>query len=185
MTDKMADDKEPPGPVPEGAAIKNKWKVHKEMAPVLGKVCPETTDSLILFEWIQEIKQFSEKRWGGQEGEWMPEFFPLWIPLMRALTQTKQLRFLDLNDHLHAETWNPFRGYLCLRNLFNMESQLYSSTVKPKDIIIFHLLQVVPPYHSSHLENHVVIHKRNLRRRRPGGVRCYCTSKTFIVFFNC
>lgn len=48
--------------------LKNKWKVHGEMPPVEWRVCPENTDSLILFERIQVVKQFSEKRHGGHRG---------------------------------------------------------------------------------------------------------------------
>lgn len=156
MTDKRVDDKEQPGPVPEGPAIKKKWKVHEEMAPVDWKVCPENTDSLILFDWIKAIKQFSKKRRKGQEGEWMLDE-GMWIPLVRAVTQRQQLRFIDSNESLHFDTENSFSGNLCLRDIFNMESQLHACTAKPKDVI-FHLLQVVTPHYSSHLENHVVIH---------------------------
>ncbi len=54
--------------MPEGPAIKNKWKVHWETPPVEWKVCPENTESRILFERIKLIKQFAEKRRGGHQG---------------------------------------------------------------------------------------------------------------------
>lgn len=81
----------------------------------------------------------------------------MWIPLVRAVTQRQQLRFIDSNESLHFDTENSFSGNPCLRGIFNMESQLHSCTAKPKDVI-FHLLQVVAPHYSSHLKNHVVIH---------------------------
>lgn len=49
-------------PMPEGPAIKNKWKVHWDTPPVERKVCLENTESRILFERIKLIKQFAEKR---------------------------------------------------------------------------------------------------------------------------
>lgn len=58
-------------PMPEAPAIKNKWKVHWDLPPVEWKVCPENTESPILFERIKLIKQFAEKRTDAHEGEKM------------------------------------------------------------------------------------------------------------------
>lgn len=48
--------------MPEGPAIKNKWKVHWDKPPVEWKVCLENTEGHILFDWIKLIKQLAEKR---------------------------------------------------------------------------------------------------------------------------
>lgn len=135
------------GPVPEGPAIKNKWKVHGEVAPVGWKVCQENTDSRILFEWIKAIKQFSEKRVKRESERLTTEFFLMWIPLACAVTQRQQLLFIKLNEGLHFDAANPVSGSPLL-DIFNMESQLHPCTVKPKDII-FHSLHVVAPQYSS------------------------------------
>lgn len=61
---------EAPSSMPEGSAIKNKWKVHWDKPPVERKICRENTESHILFDWIKLIKQFVERgaegvtRWG-------------------------------------------------------------------------------------------------------------------------
>lgn len=50
------------GPAPEGLVIKKKWKAHWRGPPVEWKVCPENTQSHLLFEQIKLIKQFAQRR---------------------------------------------------------------------------------------------------------------------------
>lgn len=157
-TEKRADDKEPPGPVPEGPAMKNKWKVHEEAAPAVWEGLPRKhrqPDSV----WMNQSDQtVSRKKAGRSRGRMtLDERILPRVDSAGVRCNAEAAALFHWFGRLHFNAGNPFGGNLCLRDIFNMQSQLRSRTVKPKGYCS-HLLQVVTPHYSSHLENHVVIH---------------------------
>lgn len=103
--------------------------------------------------------------------------FLVWIPLTRAAAALFHWR-----EQAFA-FGNPFSGYPCFRDIFNIELHLHSCTAKPKEMI-FHLLVCRSTLFFTSGKSFIHIYWRNLWRRVQEMHPVITLVHNFHIFFN-